>query len=86
MGRKTLLGCGILASFLYVAVTLFVGMLLEAYSSWSQTTSDLSSTRSAAGLNCIGRPRPPSARRERFRYSWRLSSLRRLVDPNRIGS
>jgi Protein of unknown function (DUF998) len=42
MGRKTLLVCGILASFLYVGMTLFVGMLLEGYSSWSQTISELS--------------------------------------------
>jgi Protein of unknown function (DUF998) len=42
MVRKTLLVCGILASFLYVAMTLLVGMLWEGYSSWSQTISELS--------------------------------------------
>ncbi|HEX2458333.1 MAG TPA: hypothetical protein VHI99_31850 [Vicinamibacterales bacterium] len=42
MKRKTLLVCGILASFLYVGMTLFVGMWLEGYSSWSQTISELS--------------------------------------------
>lgn len=42
MVRKMLVLCGILASTLYVAMTLFVGMLWEGYSSWSQTISELS--------------------------------------------
>jgi hypothetical protein len=42
MVRKGLLVCGILASFLYVAMSLFVGRLWEGYSSWSQTISELS--------------------------------------------
>jgi hypothetical protein len=42
MVGKTLLVCGILASFLYVAMTLFVGMLWEGYSSAAQTISELS--------------------------------------------
>jgi len=42
MVRKTLLVCGILASLFYVAMTLFVGMLWEGYSSASQTISELS--------------------------------------------
>lgn len=42
MARKTLLVCGILASVLYVAMTLFVGILWEGYSSSSQTISELS--------------------------------------------
>jgi uncharacterized protein DUF998 len=42
MGRKMLLVCGILASLLYVAMTLLVGRLVEGYSAWSQTISELS--------------------------------------------
>jgi hypothetical protein len=42
MVRKGLLVCGILASFLYVAMTLFVGMWWEGYSSAAQTISELS--------------------------------------------
>lgn len=42
MVRKALLVCGILASFLYVAMTLLVGMLWEGYSSAAQTISELS--------------------------------------------
>ena len=42
MVRKALLVCGILASTLYVAMTLVVGMLWEGYSPWSQTISELS--------------------------------------------
>src|SRR6266545_2147753 len=42
MVQKTLLVCGILAPLLYVAMTLFVGMFWEGYSSTSQTVSELS--------------------------------------------
>ena len=42
MARKTLLACGILSSLLYLAMTLFVAMQWEAYSSASQTISELS--------------------------------------------
>jgi CubicO group peptidase (beta-lactamase class C family) len=42
MVRKALLFCGILASLLYVAMTLFVGRLWEGYSAASQTISELS--------------------------------------------
>jgi Protein of unknown function (DUF998) len=42
MVRKTLLVCGILAAFLYVAMTLLVGLLWEGYSSAAQTISELS--------------------------------------------
>jgi Protein of unknown function (DUF998) len=42
MVRKTLFVCGILASLLYIAMTLFVGMLWEGYSSTAQTISELS--------------------------------------------
>ena len=42
MVRKTLLVCGILAAVLYVAMTLFVGLLWEGYSSTAQTISELS--------------------------------------------
>jgi hypothetical protein len=40
--RQALLGCGILAAVLYVAMTLVVGMLWEGYSAGSQTISELS--------------------------------------------
>jgi uncharacterized protein DUF998 len=40
--RKLLLTCGILAAVLYVAMTLFVGMLWEGYSAADQTVSELS--------------------------------------------
>ena len=42
MARQTLLVCGILASVLYVAMTVLVAMQWEAYSSASQTISELS--------------------------------------------
>jgi uncharacterized protein DUF998 len=42
MTRKTLLGCGFLASVLYVAMNIFVPMGWAAYSSFSQTISELS--------------------------------------------
>jgi len=42
MVRKALFFCGILASLLYVAMTLFVGMLWEDYSAAAQTISELS--------------------------------------------
>jgi Protein of unknown function (DUF998) len=42
MARKSLLVCGILSSLLYVAMTIFVAMQWEAYSSASQTISELS--------------------------------------------
>ena len=42
MARKSLLACGILSSLLYVAMTIFVAMQWEAYSSASQTISELS--------------------------------------------
>lgn len=42
MARKTLLVCGILSSLLYVAMTIFVAMRWEGYSSASQTISELS--------------------------------------------
>ena len=42
MVRRALLVCGILAAFLYVAMTLLVGMLWEGYSSAAQTISELS--------------------------------------------
>jgi len=42
MLRKVLLGCGVLSSLLYVAMTIFVAMQWEAYSSASQTISELS--------------------------------------------
>jgi hypothetical protein len=42
MVRKTLLVCGILAAVLYVAMTIFVGLLWEDYSSTAQTISELS--------------------------------------------
>jgi hypothetical membrane protein len=40
--RQPLLGCGIAAALLYVAMTLFVGLLWEGYSVTSQTPSELS--------------------------------------------
>jgi hypothetical protein len=42
MLRKTLLVCGILSSLLYVAMTVFMAMQWEGYSSASQTVSELS--------------------------------------------
>jgi hypothetical protein len=42
MTRKALLVCGILSSLLYVAINVFVAMQWEAYSSISQTVSELS--------------------------------------------
>ena len=42
MARKILLVCGILSSALYVAMTIFVAMQWEGYSSASQTISELS--------------------------------------------
>jgi hypothetical protein len=40
--RRALLSCGILTALLYVAMTLFVGILWEGYNSASQTISELS--------------------------------------------
>src|ERR1700687_4582000 len=42
MERKILLVCGVLSSLLYVAMTVFVPMQWEGYSSASQTVSELS--------------------------------------------
>src|SRR5690349_5973075 len=42
MARKTLLACGFLAPVLYVAMNIFVPMGWPAYSSFSQTISELS--------------------------------------------
>ncbi|HMJ81873.1 MAG TPA: DUF998 domain-containing protein [Vicinamibacterales bacterium] len=42
MARRSLLVCGILSSPLYVAMTIFVAMQWETYSSASQTISELS--------------------------------------------
>jgi len=42
MARQTLLVCGVLSSVLYVAMTVLVAMQWEAYSSASQTISELS--------------------------------------------
>jgi len=42
MARKALLSCGIVAALLYVAMTLFVGVLWDGYSVASQTPSELS--------------------------------------------
>src|SRR5262249_8331666 len=42
MTRKTLLACGVIASVLYVAMNIFVPMGWPAYSSFSQTISELS--------------------------------------------
>jgi hypothetical protein len=41
-GRRSLLACGILASVLYVAMTLFVGLWWEGYSVFSRVPSELS--------------------------------------------
>src|SRR3954463_11103462 len=41
MGRKILLGCGIVSSALYVATVVLAPMLWEGYSSASQTVSEL---------------------------------------------
>ena len=50
MARKTLVVCGNLASFLYVAMTLLIGILWEDYSSWSQTISELSAIGAPKGV------------------------------------
>src|SRR5262249_62287467 len=42
MARKTLLACGFIASVLYLAMNIFVPMRWPAYSSFSQTISELS--------------------------------------------
>jgi hypothetical protein len=42
MMRKVLLICGIASSLLYVAMTIVIAMLWKAYSSASQTISELS--------------------------------------------
>ena len=42
MTRKTLLACGVAASLLYLAMNVFVPMQWDAYSSFSQTISELS--------------------------------------------
>jgi len=42
MFRKILLGCGVLSSVVYIAMTVFVAMQWEGYSSASQTISELS--------------------------------------------
>jgi pimeloyl-ACP methyl ester carboxylesterase len=42
MSRKTLLACGFTASLLYIAMDIFVPMWWPAYSSFSQTISELS--------------------------------------------
>src|SRR3954468_22254949 len=42
MARKSLLACGVAASLLYVAMNVFVPMRWDAYSSSSQTISELS--------------------------------------------
>ncbi len=42
MLRKILLICGIISSFLYIAMNIFVPMLFKSYSSASQTVSELS--------------------------------------------
>jgi DNA-binding transcriptional regulator of glucitol operon len=42
MLRTGLLVCGVLSSLLYVAMTIFVAMQWEGYSSTSQTISELS--------------------------------------------
>src|SRR3954467_12770954 len=42
MARKTLLACGLAASLLYLAMNVFVPMQWHAYSSFSQTISELS--------------------------------------------
>ena len=52
MTRKLLLTCGIASSLLYVAMMVFIPMQWDAYSSGSQTISELSAigapTRSTA--------------------------------------
>jgi hypothetical protein len=50
-----LLVCGILASLLYVVMTLLVGMLWEGYSAASQTISELSAIGAPAYLATFGR-------------------------------
>jgi hypothetical protein len=40
--RKALLLCGLVSSLLYVAMTFFIAMLWDSYSSFSQTISELS--------------------------------------------
>src|SRR3954467_14387093 len=42
MARKSLLACGIAALLLYVGMNVFVPMQWDAYSSFSQTISELS--------------------------------------------
>src|ERR1051325_6808991 len=42
MARQTLLGCGLIASLLYIAMNIFVPMWWTEYSSFSQTISELS--------------------------------------------
>src|SRR5579864_1261098 len=42
MARKLLLACGLAASLLYIAMNIFVPMQWDAYSSFSQTISELS--------------------------------------------
>ena len=42
MARKTLLACGVASSLLYLAMNIFVPMRWDAYSSFSQTISELS--------------------------------------------
>jgi CubicO group peptidase (beta-lactamase class C family) len=49
MLRKTSLSCGIVAAALYVAMTLFVGMLWDGYSAASQTVSELSAIGAPTG-------------------------------------
>ena len=56
MARKSLLACGLAASLLYVAMNVFVPMQWDAYSSFSQTISELSAidapTRSVIRSYC----------------------------------
>src|SRR5436190_24084481 len=42
MTRKLLLACGVLATLLYIGMNVFVPMQWDAYSSFSQTISELS--------------------------------------------
>jgi uncharacterized protein DUF998 len=42
MTRRLLLSCGVVSSLLYAAMTVFIAMLWEGYSSASQTISELS--------------------------------------------
>jgi uncharacterized protein DUF998 len=58
--RLALLGCGVLAAVLYVAMTLVVGLLWEGYSAGSQTISELSA---------IGAPTRPLWLRLGFVYT-----------------